>query len=389
MKHSRTPLFVAVLIALLAGGVLWALPLERPRAVLPATPLEILEAVQFSPDSSRVLRSTFPQIQPFPGGVDLWDAATGTRLVRIDGSPGRPGNVVFSPDSRLVASVRGGDIRVWDAGTGEPRASHARHPAADTRPPWLTFTPTGRLLVAAGSGKEMLEDPALRKLRDAATGEDVFDLRPAFGDVTWMSNDPLTGCVLAGDGKVVRVVRLATGERVAELGLANSQFSGVLTPDARRVVGVETLYPAGPFTQHIFGSGRVFDVKAGTTRSMPSLDGAISFAITADGRWLAARFPTVRSWLADLHDAFATPYSVIDVFDLDDDRRVARIPHGVLAAFAPDGRTLAVGLDDGSVQLWDFPLRKPWGITLGGAVAAGVLAFLVARRPGRRAEKPA
>ena len=61
------------------------------------------------------------------------------------------------------------------------------------------------------------------------------------------------------------------------------------------------------------------------------------------------------------------------------------ITGGQSPTFAPDNKTLAVCLQNGDVQLWDLPLRKPWGwIALASGGTAMVAYFLLSWWAGRR-----
>src|SRR5262249_44425620 len=119
-------------------------------------------------------------------------------------------------------------------------------------------------------------------------------------------------------------------------------------------------------------------------------------ALSHDGRWLAARFDPGaepswwRRWLGNLISLPTGPQAfVVRTFALNrwwsNDLEV---PGGQRAAFAPDGRTLAVVDSSGQVQLWDFPARTPWALVLGsGALAAAAAYGLPALWRGRRRRK--
>jgi WD40 repeat protein len=75
------------------------------------------------------------------------------------------------------------------------------------------------------------------------------------------------------------------------------------------------------------------------------------FFLTSDGHVMAAALP---GWVST-PEARAAPE--ILVWDLDGDREIARLPRGPglsTLAFGGAGRTLAVGRDDGSIELWDY-----------------------------------
>lgn len=50
--------------------------------------------------------------------VTLYNAATGAELFTLEGHSNTSGQVVFSPDSQLLASVSGGEICLWETSTG-------------------------------------------------------------------------------------------------------------------------------------------------------------------------------------------------------------------------------------------------------------------------------
>jgi WD40 repeat protein len=51
--------------------------------------------------------------------VQLWDAATGAVLQKLEGYTGGVGKVAFSPDGKQVASSSWDTVRLWDAITGD------------------------------------------------------------------------------------------------------------------------------------------------------------------------------------------------------------------------------------------------------------------------------
>jgi WD40 repeat protein len=55
-------------------------------------------------------------------------------------------------------------------------------------------------------------------------------------------------------------------------------------------------------------------------------------------------------------------------------------------AFSPDGQTLAARNQDGTLQLWDVPPRKPLGLILAWSCVSAGLVLLLAWRRGRRLE---
>ena len=109
-----------------------------------------------------------------PKTVRLWDAATGETRATLKGHEGWVCAVAFSPDGKTLASA-GGDktVRLWDAATGEARATLKGHEGSVSA---VAFSPDGKTLASAG------EDRTVR-LWDAATGETRATLKGHEGSV--------------------------------------------------------------------------------------------------------------------------------------------------------------------------------------------------------------
>jgi len=86
-----------------------------------------------------------------PGEIKVWDAATGQETLTLTGHSGPVASVSFSPDgSRIVSGVGGldgGEIKVWDAATGqETLLTLEGHPSVLS----VSFSPDGRRIVSGG-----------------------------------------------------------------------------------------------------------------------------------------------------------------------------------------------------------------------------------------------
>jgi hypothetical protein len=94
------------------------------------------------------------------------------------------------------------------------------------------------------------------------------------------------------------------------------------------------------------------------------------FFLTSDGHAMAAALPGV----VTTPEARAAPE--ILVWDLDRDREIARLPRGSglsTLAFGGAGKTLAVGRDDGSIDLWDYRAGRLRATLRGHSPGFGVL----------------
>ncbi len=82
----------------------------------------VLTSVAFSPDSRRLLTTSYDQF------VRVWDAATGKHLRDLAGHGATLFCAAYSPDGRRIASGgRDNNVRIWDAETFEPVARLAGH----------------------------------------------------------------------------------------------------------------------------------------------------------------------------------------------------------------------------------------------------------------------
>ena len=107
--------------------------------------------------------------------VDVWDAATGEKRATLRGHSGDVTSAVFSPDSRsILTTSTDGTARLWDVATGETRRilrGH-RHVVRTGR-----FSPNGKWMVTAS------KDGTCR-IWSAETGQEWMMLSTALGEMT-------------------------------------------------------------------------------------------------------------------------------------------------------------------------------------------------------------
>jgi WD40 repeat protein len=249
----------------------------------------------------------------------------------------------FAPDGRTVAGVSyrveaqgshwAGPLRLWDAVTGELRATLAPD-LAFCWPP-LRFSPDSRFLA--------IEGPGVLKLWDTATGAEKATVALSgnrFGQGNFeFAPDGRTLAVGSRGAGAVKLYDPATGQERAVLdgALPPLQFapdgSSLATATARGV--------------------RLWDVATGrekaTLRGAPCRPRSLAFA--ADGRTLAAA--TVRS-----DDADEGAPVTVRVWDVASAAETATLPapnKGYWLSFSQDGTLLLV---------WDFNLTPAgWDLT--------------------------
>ncbi|MGH2539367.1 MAG: WD40 repeat domain-containing protein, partial [Actinomycetota bacterium] len=95
--------------------------------------------IAFDPTGRRIATASFY------GPGEVWDAATGERLVRLTGHASDVRSIAFSPDGSRIATASGDStIRLWDAGSG---AQFLSLPGKDV---WeLEFSPDGSKLATS------------------------------------------------------------------------------------------------------------------------------------------------------------------------------------------------------------------------------------------------
>ncbi|GAA1933940.1 TIR domain-containing protein [Streptantibioticus ferralitis] len=239
-------------------------------------------------------------------GIRRWDVTTGRPLEGpLPGSHGFTYGLTWSPDgTRLAAASRTG-LAVWDARQGTQLwAKRTAHPAGD-----ISWSPDGRHLATACSGA-----------------------------VQWWDADTGTAT--------------ATDVSAQENGLENNYNQVRWSPDGTRVA-------ASDFA----GTIRLWDARTGTRIGPPlaqsSKHDLDSFAWSPDSRYLVGVFVNGGGrW-----DSNGPRSSLLRLWEVQppapDEGRLPGPTDNVLAvAWSPDGRRVAAGSADDTVQVWDPRTRR-------------------------------
>ena len=354
--------------------------------------------IQFSPDSqSLVTLST-------DGTAKVWDVADGHALFACGSSSNRVAALAFSPDSRRLAMVQGGQVRLCDARTGVVRLEVPDLPGAATH---LAWHPDGRQLAAG------IEDGTVQ-VRDATNGTQVLSIAGGTGPISRLFYTP--------DGlRLVRqdALRCASFDTTSgrELGaFAPSRDEALDTipdPEMRRFVSLDresliTVWENGRPVQVLDqvggqGEGNAFVVfspdgrrfatraRAGSAKVWDTVTRRPLFVIP-DRVYVSAFSPDGKRLVT------AGKTTVAHVWDIDTGRQVRALRGHQelveLVAFSPDGRLVATGARDGVVKLWSATDGRevswqptiPWATTLspdGRRFTTGLLSDGIAVRDTR------
>jgi WD40 repeat protein len=355
-----------------------------------ATPRYLAISVVFSPDGRTV--ATAGATDGNRGVVLLWDVTslgTPRRLATITGQFGATYEVAFAPDGRTLATVGGvapaiplarHEVRLWDV-TDRTQPRGQAVVSESTGKIVVAFHPSGHTLVT-GNGDDTL---TLWDISDVGRPTSRFVLNGLTGAVAAAAFSP-DGHTLATatsdhliriwdftSSRQVRALTTLSGAQAAISALAFSPDGSTLATGTDNMVRLEDL---ADYTYATRAHGGVYGVDF-------SPNGRILAVGNADGTtglWDVTDHHRVRV-LADLATAEGATGPVSMVSFRFDGRSLATAGRGNLVLwdldrtgtpaavlgpvalgqgvgfaamdFSPDGRTLAAGLVDGTVVLWD------------------------------------
>ncbi len=284
----------------------------------------LISALAYSPDGKLLAFGTFKQVR-------LVESESGKLLATLPGEAEDVRAVAFSPDGKLLAAAgglpaRNGEVKIWDVETRAPLRTIAGHTDCIYA---VEFAPDGKSIATASYDK-------LIKLWDVASGKEIRTLKDHIDAVYALAFTPDgRRLISASADRGVKVWDVASGERLYTLSESTDGLNTLaVDPTGKRVA-------AGGLDRTI----RVWsmDEKGGTLLNslIAHEDAILQLAWSPDGKYLVS----------------SSADKEVKVFKAADLSLVKtwRQPDWALSlAFAPDGKTIAVGRFDGTYEIYHY-----------------------------------
>ncbi|CAN5658477.1 hypothetical protein BH23PLA1_BH23PLA1_14670 [soil metagenome] len=356
----------------------WNLGDEGPSPLTGLTQYEgFVGQMRFSPDGALLA------VTGGGPGIELWAPASNSLLAVLP-TPGSVQALEFSPDSRLLVAAAGESILGW--GIVEP-VGHVRFSGFEGYPLSLAFSPEGTLAIATQNG------PArFWKVRHCASRAEEWETMQPTGlafdhrglmvavdehELLWYPHScdaPVRSIELprpwTSRGNRVQILDLtpdgrrlvlsrssqlmlwdaAEPDQIAELSLP--EFG---SPRSRLWVSAGALSPAGDHLYLIVGPDNELLVLALDGQRLRSLGWSapgrfFCLALSPDGRTLALGGENGEISLLDTFTGtLRTRFSLVDGSNPLDKTEP---PNVTALAFSPEGNELAIGTDLGRIHLW-------------------------------------
>jgi WD40 repeat protein len=328
-------------------------------------------AVAWSPDGA-----TIATCGP-TGGLWLWDTATGKPLLRQFGPKEYTRHVAFISGGReLVTAPLDNTLRVFDARSGEERRRIPLLPDGAAKPvrsvDRLETNDDGTMIIASGRENDTGVKTPVRWTTawESATGKPVFTwsgesrdtpVAPA-PDRSWVVWSDQSSQQFSSKGPSSFAIKDARTGRILRTmaDAAPITIPVALSPDGRLVASEHARHGSIMFSENGGISGlvapftvRVWDVATGKqVCELPMTAETPSAAFAPDGRLLAVRSE-----------------AGVEFYDALNGRKVGHneVATGRMAiAFSRDGRRMVTGMPDGTLLVWDLSavrekVRQPAG----------------------------
>ncbi len=288
-------------------------------------------SVAWSPDGKRFASAGYDKT------VQVWDAATGQKLLTYRDHAGRVNAVAWSPDNLRIASASDDrTVQIWDAAGGKHLFTYGGHASPVYA---LAWSPDGMRIASAGADKTV-------QVWEANTGRVIFIHHGHTREVSAVTWSPDGRRIASGSyDKTVQVwepvkdtragffASLFSPNRGIYIYRGHSQkITGVAwSPDGRRIASVSS-----DRTMQVWdaASGRL-----GFIYRNPSF-GLNAITWSPNSRYIASggNDKTVQAWDSITRNSLCTYRG--------------HMGYVTALAWSPDGRLMASGSVDRSVQVW-------------------------------------
>jgi uncharacterized protein with WD repeat len=297
-----------------------SIPDIKPHAAVKA----LISALAYRPDGKLLALGTFKEVR-------LVEPETGKLVATLPGEAEDVRAVAFSPDGRLLAAAgglpaRSGEVKIWDVEKRAALQTIAGHTDCIYA---VEFAPDGKSIATASYDK-------LIKLWDVASGKEIRTLKDHIDAVYALAFTPDgKRLVSASADRGVKVWDVASGERLYTLSEATDGLNTLAIDPAGKRVAAAGL----DRTIRVWS----LDEKGGTLLNslIAHEDAILQLAWSPDGKYLIS----------------SSADKEVKIFNADDLTLVKawHQPDWALSlAFAPDGKTIAVGRFDGTYEIYHY-----------------------------------
>lgn len=192
-------------------------------------------SVAFSPDGTRIVSGSGrihfnTSGRRDEGTVEVWDAASGAKLIELSGHTGSVYSVAFSPDGgQIVSGSADKTVKLWDTATGANIHTLQGH---TDRVCSVAFSPDGGQIVSGSADKTV-------KVWDTTTGTNTHTLKGHTGKVSSVGINPDGTRIISGSSarNAIKLWDSVTGvETMTIKRHTGTNWSVAFSPDGRRVV---------------------------------------------------------------------------------------------------------------------------------------------------------
>lgn len=368
----------------LAGIVAWCLFLPEPRGVIAVDD----GFPSFSPNSKLLatVQNDLLDVSPWhQATIRIWDTTSCEEVRSIIISEASVEDVVFSSKKQQIAALisykenkKGRfEVQVWSI-TGEKKNVICLPdcPEIDSCT-CLTFDPFGRLrAVCYDHEKKRIVVWDVQRWKQIESTPNIEFLDRPF--VLTIEKDVL----IRRRGDLFKVARLLNGrwEQPPIFGFSRVALDTGVNYSAD---GKTALFLLNDTEQ--FRWWQVLQLETGESHDISTLpisgypvlspDGTLAAFCEAD--WISEKTIFDRTREALGLPAFSSSDKIVlALYDTWSGQKCAEIPGRLKAWFSPDSKILAV-ITDNEIQLWNLPIRRPWGKILLVAFGATLLIYLM------------